>query len=198
MNDKKRNRHDLSSVIKGCRNNNRQFQELFYETYYAYALKIVFRYIYRYEKSVDIVHDGFIKVFKNIAHFELPEADGEPLLLGWIRKIMINTAIDYLRKNEMIPEIGGLPESAWDETDKSTAADQLLLYKELITEIKKLPPSYRAVFNLFAIDGYSHQEIAEMLGISAGTSKSSLFKARNILQKALYTNYSLPKYAAGK
>ena len=126
------------------------------------------------------------------------ENELEPVLFGWMRRIMVNTAIDYLRKKESMPEIGGLPESIWDEPDKSTAADQLLLYKEIISEVRKLPSSYRMVFNLFVIDGYSHQEIAQMMGISTGTSKSSLFKARNILQKALNKSYLLPRYATGK
>lgn len=101
---------------------------------------------------------------------------------------MINTAIDDLRKHNMMPEIGALPDSVWEEADKNTAADNIVLYKELITEIKKLPPSYRVVFNMYVIDGFSHQEIAGRLGISVGTSKSSLFKARIHLQKLIKSN----------
>jgi RNA polymerase sigma-70 factor (ECF subfamily) len=88
----------------------------------------------------------------------------------------------------MMPEIGSLPDYIWEEPDKSGTADQIILYKELITEIKKLPPSYRVVFNMYVIDGYSHHEIAEMLDISTGTSKSSLSKARMHLQKYLNRN----------
>lgn len=96
---------------------------------------------------------------------------------------MINTAIDELRRQHMMPEIGALPDTVWEVTDKSTEADQVVMYKEVINEIKKLPPSYRVIFNMHVIDGYSHQEIAERLGISVGTSKSGLFKARMHLQK---------------
>lgn len=110
--------------------------------------------------------------------------------MGWMRRIMINTAIDELRKQNMMPEIGALPEYIWEEPDKNGAADHLVLYKELITEIKKLPPSYRLVFNMYVIDGFSHNEIAEQLGISVGTSKSSLFKARIHLQKFITSNNS--------
>ena len=101
---------------------------------------------------------------------------------------MINTAIDELRKNSMMPEIGELSEHIWQEQDHSQAADQQLLYKELINEIKKLPPSYRAVFNMYVIDGFSHQEIAGQLGISVGTSKSNLAKARMHLKKIIDNN----------
>ncbi|OIR00648.1 ECF RNA polymerase sigma factor SigE [mine drainage metagenome] len=104
--------------------------------------------------------------------------------MGWMKKIMINTAIDYLRKNNFLPEIGAIEESIWIE-DKSQSADQSILYKELISSVKKLPPAYRAVFNLYIIDGFTHQEIANQLGISVGTSKSNLSKAREILQKVV-------------
>jgi RNA polymerase sigma factor (sigma-70 family) len=135
-----------------------------------------------------VVNDGFVKVFRGIVLFECKESEVEKVLMGWMRRIMVNTAIDELRRSNMMPEIGGLPEYIWEETDKSTNADQALLYKELINEIKKLPPSYRTVFNMYVIDGFSHQEIADALGISTGTSKSSLSKARVHLQKFINKN----------
>lgn len=116
------------------------------------------------------------------------DEDLEKVLLSWMKKIMINTAIDNLRKQNMMPEIGALPEDIWEAPDKSGEADQVLLYKELMTEIKKLSPAYRVVFNMYVIDGFSHQEIAEKLGISAGASKSNLFKARMHLQKFIKQN----------
>jgi RNA polymerase sigma-70 factor (ECF subfamily) len=110
------------------------------------------------------------------------------VFMGWIRRIMINTAIDMLRKDSLIPEIGSLNESVWMEEDKSQTSDQALLYKELIKEVKKLPPSYRVVFNMYVVDGFTHQEIATQLGISVGTSKSNLSKAREHLKKILKEN----------
>jgi RNA polymerase sigma-70 factor (ECF subfamily) len=152
-------------------------------------LKIVFRYIYRYEKAIDVTNDGFVKIFKSFEVFDLnSDSELQRTLMGWIRRIMVNTAIDELRKQNMMPEIGGLPDYIWEEPDRNGAADQIILYKELIMEIKKLPPSYRVVFNMYVIDGYCHQEIAEMLNISVGTSKSSLSKARMHLQKYLNRN----------
>jgi RNA polymerase sigma-70 factor (ECF subfamily) len=82
-----------------------------------------------------------------------------------------------------MPEIGGLPDHIWELQDSGESADQKMFYKELICEVKKLPPSYRVAFNMYVIDGFSHQEIAEKLGISVGTSKSNLAKARMQLKK---------------
>jgi RNA polymerase sigma-70 factor (ECF subfamily) len=161
-------------------------QKVLYERYYGYALKIVFRYIFRYDKAVDVVNNGYVKLFHSIERFVCNDiADLEKMLMGWIRKIMVNAAIDELRKNSMIAEIGGIPEYIWDIPGSDETAEQKLFYKELIILIKELPPSYAAVFNMHIIDGYSHQEIAEKLGISVGTSKSNLFKAKAHLQKKL-------------
>ena len=110
------------------------------------------------------------------------------MLMGWMRTIMINTAIDQLRKNNFLPEIGDISETIWMHEDKSQKSDQGLLYKELVKEIKKLPPAYRTVFNMYVIDGLTHQEIADLLGISVGTSKSNLSKARVILQRIIKNN----------
>jgi RNA polymerase sigma factor (sigma-70 family) len=138
---------------------------------------------------VDAVNDGFVKVFRNIERFQFRDIENlEMVLMGWMRMIMINTAIDHLRKNNFLPEIGDISESTWAQEDKSQSADQVLLYKELVKQIKKLPPSYRTVFNLYVIDGLAHQEIANLLGISVGTSKSNLSKARVILQKIVKHN----------
>jgi RNA polymerase sigma-70 factor (ECF subfamily) len=170
--------------MEGCLINDQKCQKKLYERYYGYALKIVFRYIYRYEKATDAVNDGFVKIFRSLKKFECAEKEHlEKIWMGWIKRIMINTAIDELRRSNMMPEIGGLPDHIWELQDKSQRADQNILYKELICQVKKLPPSYRVAFNMYVIDGFSHQEIAERLGISVGTSKSNLAKARMQLKK---------------
>jgi RNA polymerase sigma-70 factor (ECF subfamily) len=149
----------------------------------------VFRYIYHYDKAVDVVNDGYVKIFRNFEKFQFRDIENlEMVLMGWMRMIMINTAIDHLRKNNFLPEIGDISETTWAQEDKSQASDQVLMYKELVKQIKKLPPSYRTVFNLYVIDGLTHQEIANLLGISVGTSKSNLSKARVILQKIVKNN----------
>ena len=179
----------LQNIIAGCIQNNQRDQKFLYEKYYGYCLKTVFRYIYRYDKAVDVVNDGFVKVFRNFSKFQYRDTQNlEMILMGWMRMIMINTAIDQLRKNNFIPEIGDISETIWMHEDKSQGSDHALLYKELIKEIKKLPPSYRTVFNMYVIDGFTHQEIANRLGISVGTSKSNLSKARVLLQKIVKNN----------
>ncbi|HEX8460829.1 MAG TPA: sigma-70 family RNA polymerase sigma factor [Segetibacter sp.] len=175
---------DLHSIIKGCLENEHKCQKKLYEHYYGYALKIVFRYIYRYEKAVDVVNDGFVKIFRSFNSFECAtDVHLEKILMGWMKRIFINTAIDELRRTNMLPEIGGLPDYIWELKDTSQSPEQSIYYKELISEVKKLPPSYRVAFNMYIIDGFSHQEIAEKLGISVGTSKSNLAKARMQLKK---------------
>ena len=183
--------------MAGCLRNDSKEQKYFYEKYYGYCLKIVFRYIYRYEVAVDIVTDGFVKVFKNFSRFHCEQPENlEMILMGWIRKIMVNTAIDHLRKSQFAPEIGRIDDHIWNLEDKSSKSDQSILFKELILEVKKLPPQYRTVFNMFVIDGFSHNEIAEILGISVGTSKSNLFKAKAQLQKRLKPTEQKIAYAA--
>ena len=178
---------NLLTIVEGCINNDRKCQKALYEHYYGYALKIVFRYIFRYDKAVDITNDGFVKVFKNFSRFEYKKAEEvEMMLMGWMRRIMVNTAIDELRRGHMTPEIGYVPEHIWEPADPSQQSDQNILYKELIAQVRKLPPSYRAVFNMHVIDGYAHHEIAEQLGITVGTCKSNLSKARDYLKKTIH------------
>lgn len=177
---------NITQIIKGCIKKEHKYQKIVYEQYRGYALKIAFRYIYRYEKAVNVVNDGFVKLFNNISKFETgSDKDNEKKLMGWLKKIMINTSIDELRKGKFLSEIGGIPEEVWEIPDYSQDADQLLLYKDLIILVKELPPAYRIEFNLYVIDGYSHSEIADIMGISIGTSKSNLSRARVLLQKSL-------------
>lgn len=175
---------NITAVIKGCVKKEHKYQKLAYEHYFGFALKLVFRYIYRYEKAVDVTNDGFVKLFQHFERF-IPgdEINSEKMLMGYIKKIMINCAIDELRRNKMTPEIGGIPDYVWDMSSKEQDADQLMLYKELIILVKSLQPQYRAVFNMYVIDGYNHLEIADIMGISVGTSKSCLSRARMLLQK---------------
>jgi RNA polymerase sigma factor (sigma-70 family) len=178
---------NITRTIQGCIQKDYKYQKIVYEHYRGYTLRIIFRYIYRYEKAIDVMNDGFVKLFNGFHKFKMgPDDDNEKMLMGFIKRIMINTAIDELRKGSMLPEIGGIPEHVWSVPAESTNADQLLLYKDLITIVKGLPPQYRMVFNLYVIDGYSHLEIADMLNISVGTSKSNLSRARSLLQAHIH------------
>jgi RNA polymerase sigma-70 factor (ECF subfamily) len=176
---------NIISIIKGCIEKDHKYQKILYEHYRGYALKIVFRYIYRYDLAVDIVTDGFVKMFNHFDKFELDDENHvERRLMGWIKKIMINVSIDQLRKGNMLPEIGGVPEHLWNIPDNNNA-EQVMLYNELVVLIRELPPDYRIVFNLYVIEGYTHSEIAVMMNTTVGTSKSNLSRARMILQKRI-------------
>lgn len=176
----------ITRIIEGCIAKDYKCQKIVYEHYRGFVLRIIFRYIYRYEKAIDVMNDGFVKLFNSFHDFKpVNDEDNEKILMGYIKRIMINTSIDALRKGDMLPEIGGIPEHAWRIPSEATNPDQLLLYKDLIVLVKRLPPQYRMIFNLYVIDGYSHLEIAGMLNISVGTSKSGLSRARSILQHSI-------------
>lgn len=146
----------------------------------------MFRYIYNYEEAIEITNDGFVKFFLQIEKFKCEnDADINKILPGWIKKIMINTSIDLLRKKMLLPEIGSIPDYVWDIKDKTASSDQNVIYKDLIKLVKKLPPSYRIVFNMHVIDGYTHFEIADSLEIPVGTSKSHLLRAKALLKNYL-------------
>lgn len=181
------NRHleSVHDIIQGCINKQPVWQRMFYDRYRGFACKVVFRYIYRYEKAMDIVTDGFIKVFTHFDEFNITEKEPEKVLMAWIKKIMIHCSIDELRRGKMIPEIGGIPDHVWEISDKGDDADRMILYKDLVSVVKELPPHYRSVFNLYVIDGYSHSEIAEMMHTSESTSRSTLSRAKAMLQKQL-------------
>lgn len=157
---------------------------MIYEHCRGYALKIVFRYIYKYEDAVNAVNDGFVKLFKNLERFEMGiDADNEKILMGWLKKIMINVAIDHLRSEKNVPKTDEIPAYVWGLPADGQDAEQVMMYNDLVLMIKQLPAAYRLVFNLHVIDGYSHAEIAEMINIPVSTSRSNLLRARTILQK---------------
>ena len=127
----------LDEIIAGCIENNQGDQKAFYERYYGYSLKIAFRYIYRYDKAVDVVNDSFVKIFSKLYTFKCDQTSKiEFMMMGWMKTIVINTAIDRLRKDDFLPEIGLTNEGLWIE-DRSQASDQSLLYEDIIKEIKK-------------------------------------------------------------
>ena len=164
-----------------------RYQKILYERFYGYALKIAFRYVYRYDAAKDIVNDGFVKLFRQIDKFSYKgKGFPEQLSVAWIKQIIVNASVHELRRNKMNPEMDDIPENVWDETDNNQKADQALLYKELISHLKNLPPVYRIVFNMFVIDGFTHFYIANTLRISVADSMSNLSSARDILKKLIY------------
>lgn len=137
----------INHIVNGCIKGEPKYQRLLYDRYRGFACKVVFRYIYRYEKAMDVVTDGFVKVFNHFHQFKKgEEIELEKLLMGWLKRIMVNCSIDELRQSNMLPEIGGIPDEVWEITDRNDNADQLMLYKDLISFIKELPAAYRVVF----------------------------------------------------
>ena len=176
-----------STMLEGCLAGNALAQRKLYETYYGKMMAICMRYTNNREESRDILHEGFMKVYKNLHLYE----PHRPLEV-WIKKIMINTAIDHYRKNKKEPYHVDI-DQAYAESDPShISAIHQISAEEIIQLVQELSPAYRTVFNLYVIEGYSHNEIAEMLRINVGTSKSNLAKARQRLQELIKTK--LPDY----
>jgi RNA polymerase sigma-70 factor (ECF subfamily) len=174
----------LEHIINGCRDRNPLAQKELYETFKSKMFGICLRYAGNYQDAQDILQDGFLKVFEKIDQFGFKGA-----FEGWIRRIMVNTALERFRTNYRVININdNLKEIDHEYTGEFTSDIDA---RELIRFIQELSPKYRMVFNLYAIEGYSHKEIGEMLGITEGTSKSNLSRARDILQEKVNRFYLL-------
>lgn len=179
--------NDVRELINGCIKNNRKCQRILYERYYGKMMGVCIRYSKNREEAKDLLQDGFIKVFSNIANF-----GGNGSFEGWIRKIIVNNSIDYYRKKKKdLTEVN----SEYFDNDHNDIIDynddgqdnEIFEIKTdcILNEIQKLTPAYKMVFNMYVMDGYTHKEISEILGTSEGTSKSNLAKAKINLRKAL-------------
>ena len=186
----------LSAIITGCRNNDRNCQRQLYESLKGYAVKICYRYQHHSHQVEEIVNEGFTKLFKNIHQFEEHRnVEIAIALKGWFKRILINTCIDYYRKNATFLHGQVLSEETEKIADHTETGLDLLSYKEIIEAIRQLSPAYRTVFNLFVIEGMTHEEIGKHLGISIGASKSNLSKARENLRKILTKKTDMNVYA---
>jgi RNA polymerase sigma factor (sigma-70 family) len=169
----------LSDIIKGCRKRRRENQKELYKMFYAYGMSITLRYANSRNEATEILNDAFMKVFENIRKF-----DQHQPFKPWLRQIIVNTAINHYHKNKKVREWERL-----DETGFQLAADEQIIsgisYDEIVEMVQKLTPAYRTVFNLHVIEGFTHEEISGLLGISEGTSKSNLFKAKRNLRALL-------------
>jgi RNA polymerase sigma factor (sigma-70 family) len=177
---------ELTYHVEGCALNKRESQKMIYSSFYGYAMAICDRYTSKQDDALEIMNDGFLKVFKEIHHYQPAYTDVVSSFKGWIRKIMVYTAIDHFRKNQKHKLVTQLDPVEYQMASTSADAVDKLSYDEIIRAIQELSPGYRTVLNLFIIEGLSHDEIAEKLDISAGTSKSNLSKARKQLQKILF------------
>ena len=169
----------IQLMLDGCRKQMRLSQLQLYEQFYSYGMGICLRYAQNKEEAQEMVNDGFLRVFKKI-HLFHKDKPFKP----WLRRIMIHTAIDYYRKHRKDRPIPLDFHEEWNAS-VANAAPQNLAFEELIAYLQHLPPAYRMVFNLFAVEEMTHPEIAKYLGISVGTSKSNLAKARMKLRAML-------------
>ncbi|MEO7490948.1 MAG: sigma-70 family RNA polymerase sigma factor [Ferruginibacter sp.] len=181
---------ELGKLIKRCCLNDRMSQKEIYRYFYGYAMAICNRYANNNNDAIEILNDGFLKIFRQICHYKPADTDATGSFKVWLRKIMVHAAIDHFRKNYQHHfetgaenEIIKLSAAGEDEVDR-------ISYQVLIRFLQELTPGYRIVFNLFIIDGFTHEEISKQLGVSVGTSKSNLAKAREQLHTKLFRHSS--------
>lgn len=173
-----------SEIIQGCINGNIQAQRILFETFAPKMMSVCLRYFSNRSEAEDALQDGFVLVFKNIGKFKFNGS-----FEGWIRRIMVNAALKLLQQKKVnFIEIDA-PQATFIHSQPSVITE--LNAEDLMKMIDALPTGYRIVFNLFVIDGYSHDEIAKMLHISSGTSRSQLIKARRLLQKQIVEQQKL-------
>ncbi len=171
-------------LVKGCVSKNALAQRLLFEKFSRRMMGICIRYANRTEEAEDMLQNGFIKVFDKIASFR-----SEGSLEGWIRRIVINEALTYLRQNKAMKFSVDINEAKYQIPSASDIAG-IINEKDLLKIIQQLPLGFRTVFNMYAIEGFSHKEIADQLGISEGTSKSQYSRAKIHLQNRLKTEMS--------
>lgn len=165
-------------LIRGCIKENAFCQREVFNRYASRMLGVCSRYARNSADAEDILQDAFIKVFGKINQFKF-----EGSFEGWIRRIVVNTALKKYTVSRYTKELTGYEVKESEELTSDPAAYSHITEKELMGLINKLPDGYRIIFNLYVMEGYQHDEIAELLGIQAGTSRSQLVKARNMLQK---------------
>lgn len=166
-------------LVNGCVNGDPIAQKALYQHFARKMMSICMRYANDRDQAQDMLQDGFVKVFQKIGHYR-----GDGPLGGWIARTMVNTALDHIRRNKPYEHSVDLTEAEYlHQEDPKVLAG--MTTDELMALIQALPMGYRTVFNLFAIEGYPHKEIAEMLGISENTSKSQFMKARAYLRRQL-------------
>ena len=167
---------DFKNVIRESIKGNRSAQKFLYETLSGKMYGLCIRYARDETEARDILQDGFVKVFQNLEQFRFQGS-----FEGWVRRIMVNTALERFRKEDRLT--ASIEDVDFQDPPGSENILSELSAQDLLQMIRELSPQYRVVFNLFAIEGYSHKEISQMLNISEGTSKSNLSRARNILQE---------------
>jgi RNA polymerase sigma factor (sigma-70 family) len=169
-------------IIEGCAKHERKAQQLLYDRYSRFLLGICLRYATDKAEAEDILQESFLKIFFNIEDYS-----GTGSFIGWLRKVAVNTAITHYHKNLKYRYHVEIEEYVSIETGTESFEDDFFTSEELYVVMNELPAGYRMVFNLYAVEGYKHKEIAEMLGIDTNTSKSQYSRARAALREKLDT-----------
>lgn len=178
--------HTFHLLLDDCQRGSRTSQRELYRQFYAYGMNVCLHYSKNREEAQEVLNDGFLKIFLKLGQY-----DRKSSFKSWLRQILVRSAIDYFRKyhrKEQTLDI--LPDEQKPVQNEGLA--QLSL-DEVLAVIQRLPPAYRIVFNLFEIEGYTHPEIAMMLEISVGASKSNLSKAKEKLRKWLQNDFAAQK-----
>lgn len=165
-------------LISACVRKERWAQQVLYEEFYSPLMAICLRYSHHEDEAMDLLHESFIKIFRSINKYQPGTSLG-----AWMRRITVNTAIDYYRRK--VRRRTENIDQAFDLSTEEADAISKCSEQEILAAIQKLTPAYRTVFNLYVIEGYSHKEIAEQLKITESTSRSNLVKARSKLQDLL-------------
>lgn len=174
----------IGALIKACKRGKRASQKELYKLYYSYGMSICLRYSKNRQEAQEILNDGFVKVFSNLEKYDLKLS-----FKAWLRRILINVAIDYYRKHHKHQHTLEIVHN--QHFDESPDALHNLSVEEIMKMVHRLSPAYRMVFNLYVVEGYKHQEIAEQLNITVGASKSNLAKARMKLRAMLEPAYNI-------
>lgn len=190
MSDQGVNRDNINDIIKKCLKNDRKSQKLLFDTYAGRLMAVSYRYMGNEDEANEVLQEGFIKIFSKLDTYN-PSSESFNIFY-WMKKVVVNTALDKLRQRKIKRKI---TLSDQDDMFKTTNHDEIFDFELperdkktaeiLMNAIAKLSPMYKMVFNMYVIEDYSHIEIANKLGISEGTSKSNLFKAKANLKKAL-------------
>lgn len=169
---------EIREIIKGCLEGNRRDQELLYRRHAAKLYAVCLQYSGNDDEAKDILQEGFMKIFENLHSYKF-----EGSFEGWMRRITVNTALEKFRSRNNLYKVEDIDQISDTESEPDVEEYDGLEASDLLDIIRELPPKYRMVFNLYAIEGYSHKEISKMVNISEGTSKSNLSRARLILQR---------------
>ncbi len=181
----------IEEIIKGCLKGSRRDQELLYRKHSARLYAVCLQYSGNDDEAKDILQEGFIKIFENLHSYKF-----EGSFEGWMRRIVVNTALEKYRSRNNLYKVEDIDQIAETEAEPDGEDYTGLEAADLLEIIRELPPKYRMVFNLYALEGFSHKEISKMVNISEGTSKSNLSRARLILQRRVGSYTGIRKKVA--